>query len=674
LTHPPSVSGAKALVTGGLVAAALLVAFHAMVKVGVDVRVLGARLWDLFYLAAFLLAAYGVGTWVLARIDAPLPAALRGWTQFALGAAAYSLVGMVLAICQLFRGPLLVAMVLMPAAFALREIRPLLRSWREDLVQRRRLVGTSLTVVLLALFLLLALSPPWWIDPLAYQLVTPKEYLAHGGVPDETANILTFLPSAMNILYGFLMAGGSDYLPKLLHFVFLLSSLGVLFEIGRRFLGATVGSLACLLMAAQWEVFQGAQWENVDFHALFFGLLALGLLLLTIGAERAAKSTRLAVLVGLCLGTALASKYTALFTLLGIEAVALFGLVSKKLRLRQLLVLNALALLTFAPTMARNWAFTGDPLFPFLAQRLGAHAVIGPEQLEEWTAERGFAAPRLTVRNVVLLPLLAYVKARFPAVDYDGYWDPFYLLSFPLALLLVRIRPVIGQLFIFLIAFLLGWDTAPTVRYALPAIAVTSLLTAACVELLPQVTWGTTRRARIATHLGRTLIVAFALLQLGHFWTVSGSLLIKGPATFVGLEERRAFLRSTSAGEVVEVNEFLRSRARPGARLFMVLADQSYYLDLPVYADPTRTNLALLRAQKDPVAWLRAHGYHYVLLDEGRHHWIRSQKPVDASFPPYPDAMIRLEESWRYWQQELEPRLRPVRRFGAHVLFEVPAP
>jgi hypothetical protein len=104
----------------------------------------------------------------------------------------------------------------------------------------------------------------------------------------------------------------------------------------------------------------------------------------------------------------------------------------------------------------------------------------------------------------------------------------------------------------------------------------------------------------------------------------------------------------------------------------MVLADEVYDLQIPATADPTRTNLALLRAQPDSIAWLRAHRYRYLLVDEGRYHWIRSQRPIDPSFPPYPDAMARFEELWQFWRNSLAPRLSPVARFGAHVLFEIP--
>jgi hypothetical protein len=325
------------------------------------------------------------------------------------------------------------------------------------------------------------------------------------------------------------------------------------------------------------------------------------------------------------------------------------------------------------PMLVRNAVFTGDPLFPFLAGRLGAFSQISKEQVEAWNAFIGIYTPRLSPRSVVMLPLLAYVGAKFPAVNYDGYWDPFYLLSIPLGLVLVRRHPQVGRLYVFLLVFMAAWLTAPYIRYALPAIAITCLLTAGCVDQLPRLLDGG-RGSAVVRMVGRTCIVGFALIQFASFWGLGRSLLSHGPSEFLGLEDRRTFLHTTQAGETFEVNEYLRARLQPKERLFMILADQPYYLDLPVFADPTRTNLALLRAQREPIAWLTEHGYRYVLVDEGRMHWIRSQKPVDPSFNPEPGAMRSFEGLWSWWKRDLEPQLRPIGRFGAHVLFEARPP
>ena len=664
--------GATLLLSLAALGMAALVLFHAVVKVGVDARLLAMRAWDAVYFAAFVLAAHAVGARALRRWGPRLATEWRALAAFGVGTAAYSCVGLLLAMAQLFRAPLLVAAVLLPALVLPAETRALARDLRA-LARRPARIGTALLLALLVYFFLLALSPPWWIDPVAYQLVTPKEYLAHGGVSAETANILTFLPSAMNVLYGFLMAGGSDHLPKLLHFSFLLGSLGLLFQLGRRLFDLSTAGLAALLLAAQWESFQGVQWENVDFHSLFFGFFALALVLLAIEDQEGPRSrSALVVLAGLFLGTALAGKYTAVFAALGVGAATLVASARRRLRWRDPVLLGAVALVTVAPTLVRNAVFTGDPLFPLLAQRLGAYDLIGPEQLAATEQLLGLYAPTTTLRSLTMLPALAYLKADFPAINYDGFWDPFYLLSLPLGWLLVRRRPALAYVYLFLAVFLLAWASGPYVRYALPAIAATCLLTAACVESLPGQLAGESRLARRTRWTGRAAILIFAVLQLALFWKSGAVRMAAGVSTFLGLEQRREFLRATPAGEIFELNAFLQGRALPGDRLFMVFAEQSYYLDLPARADPTRTALALLRAQPDPVAWLRARGYRWLLVDEGRHHFLVAQKPVDPSFHPDPRSLRALEELWGYWRGGLAPQLTPVARFGGHTLWELP--
>jgi len=540
---------------------------------------------------------------------------------FGVGCAIASFVAIVAAMLSLIRPWLLFLFLVVPFVAGRRCHRQFLSGGWRWLCE---LTGSSWAGVLigaiLALYCLFALSPPCWVDPLTYHLVIPRDYLAHGGIPPASDSCPTsFFPPAMSMLYLYLMARGTDLGPKLLHFGFLLAMVAVLDRNGRRWFGVDTTRLAVLLFLGEWSVCHGVQRANVDFHYSFYALTTLVLLVERwLGEDR----RHWALIVGCCMGTAMASKLTSISVIVAAELLLLVLLKRRAVTLETWMVVNGTALLVFLPCLVRNALWTGDPLFWFLSKRLGTYGVMARAQLDAVASIHACTVPPRSLGFVLLGPLFTYVYGTFPSCTFDGFLAPLYLVALPLALVTVRRERWFAPTALAVLAFYLVWIlTIPRIRHILPILPLISLVGLASLRNAL-----TVQDERLRRWLyGCLAVVVAAIVTTTCFRQVySRSYYVANnlPA-FLGIMPRATFLEGTPAADWLYLERHMGANDEA---VFCVLATQSYYSQRPVTADPTYTNLAVLQdvqqAGGDPVEWLRRRGYRWLVYDRTRYGWI----------------------------------------------------
>lgn len=233
----------------------------------------------------------------------------------------------------------------------------------------------------LGLLLAAAAAPPgtlWRVEALAYDVTSyhlqiPREWLAAGGMIPLRHNVYSFLPGLIESAYASLgaMRGGTIhavYASQLFH-----ASLAVFAAVT---IGAAVLQLtstraaiaaAAAFLSIPWVLVTGSLAYN-EMATLAFAAAALALVLDPRGV-----TPRTAAAVGFLLGTAALAKPTAgpmLAVPLGL--VLLIRLLPDYRRaLAAAGVAAAAGLLTLTPYFARNYAWTGNPVFPFATATLG---------------------------------------------------------------------------------------------------------------------------------------------------------------------------------------------------------------------------------------------------------------------------------------------------------------
>ena len=599
----------------------------------------------------------------------------------ALGFVFYYLLAMVISLLHILSYILLWITVLVPLLVFWRKIWELMLHFARlaRLLKIPVFSPALLLLLTLLLYLILALSPPCWNDPMAYHLVMPKEYLENGGVAGQTQTMMTYSPSGMHMLYLYLMGIGNDYLPKLQHFVFLLLTLYIVYYNIRALLTGKIAFYATLFFCCQWLIFHGVQRANVDFYYTFYALISFFLILNIVKTKQqnAIPLERSSLLmIGICLGAAVSSKYNSICHLAAIEVILVLLLFTKKITLKNLLVVNSLAVLVFLPCMLRNYIYTGDPLFWILSDKLQLYDVLSPVHLKIHPHMNDLVTPRATPFLFWVTPFYAYLYGRFPTTYFDAFIDPFYMLSLVLGILYLKRHVFLRYIYIYIVIYYCGWFfTNAMTRYMLPVVALLGLITIFLFLDLLEKSPG--KFYAICQKIFLGIILVFCGGNLIYCATAATYYFGKNLAVFSGKMPREIFLKATNAGVVLEINQYLKKHGHPDDRIYMILYQSIYYLEYQALPDSLGGNLAFLKDLddngQDYLQWLRYHKYRYVLVDVSRYGWLHGPtKNQNPYLQPYEDDLAILHRSWEFLEKKLAKQLCFEKQFGYLLLYRVP--
>ncbi len=410
----------------------------------------------------------------------------------------------------------------------------------------------------LGLALFLACIPPGvlWIaegggyDVLEYHLQGPREYWSQGRITFLSHNVYTSFPQLVEMHYLLLMHLAADphaaAIPaQLLHAAMATLVVAALLAVVP--CGAARPLALLLVGTSPWLVYLGCL-AYVECGLLLMAVLAGGVAL---RASARPATMRDALLLGLLGGWAGACKYTGLVLVGAALAGAwlLAGMhVDWRARLRGAFLLGLGGAVAFGPWLIRNYAFTGNPIYPFAYERLGG-AAWSAEQNAQW--ERGHqlkpeqsgpaGRAALALRELVGWP---------PGSAHFG-------LALPLCALVAALsanRRAALLCGLWCAALLVAWValTHMPARFVVPLIAPLALL--ACGQL----------RSAIATRL----CCGIALLGVGqHAWQV---------CTLVAREEARLARSAAQLSLIVGRSDALRDThplnlaTPPDARIWLV--------------------------------------------------------------------------------------------------------
>jgi 4-amino-4-deoxy-L-arabinose transferase-like glycosyltransferase len=260
----------------------------------------------------------------------------------------------------------------------------------------------------IAMLLVAACCPPgtlWRVeafgyDVTSYHLQLPREWLDAGWMGGLEHNVYSFLPSLIEGVY--LMIGtmsgaleSSVYTCQLFHVTLtLLAAAAIGKTVAMRAGGVAGIGVAALFLSVPWVTITGSMAYN-EMGVLAFGAVALLVLFSKHGSTRGG-----AVAIGLLAGAATLCKLTAgvmvalpvgLILLVGWQRQDQVPSEKKKSYNMQLAAIAAfIGVLTLSPYLVRNYVATGNPVFPFAADVLGA-GHWNDELVERWDTAHGLS-------------------------------------------------------------------------------------------------------------------------------------------------------------------------------------------------------------------------------------------------------------------------------------------
>lgn len=314
-------------------------------------------------------------------------------------------------------------------------------------------------------------------DVLEYHLQGPREWFDRGRIEFLPHNPYTSFPQQMETLYllqmhlvGSPLAGAIP--AQLLHLA--MGVLGVVALVAWSPHGWPRCVIAVVAGSVPWLAYVGCL-AYVELGLLFFGALAAGLVVDHFRAEHTC-DWRTAFAAGLFAGLAGGCKYTALaFVAVALAVAWLFTMRARfSVRIGRIALFAAGATIAFAPWLARNTAFTGNPVYPFAYSMIGGEA-WSSDQDAQWA--RGHQLP--DDEDSILQRCRRSIDELFTS----RMFGPTLLIVALLGLVLRFSRAAV-MLAIWLVLGVLGWMlfTHMPGRFAIPLVIPLAMLAPAAIE------------------------------------------------------------------------------------------------------------------------------------------------------------------------------------------------
>jgi hypothetical protein len=458
-------------------------------------------------------------------------------------------------------------------------------------------------------------------------------------------------PFLLEMVFMLSMSLRSDITAQLIHFVFLFLLSGQVYLLAASELKLRDGWTAVLLLFTVPMVLQLASITYNDL-ALAFTILAA---LYGYIRWREGENGRWLVLSGIFCGLAMSLKYTSFIApgLIGLMLIAQRWRQPRKLA-RLLLLFAGPALLVALPWYVKNWAFTGNPVYPFVWygrfwDEFRAMAHQNPGSGIGWNVSAIVAVPFNLALGVA-------------DASGDGPTGPMFLALLPLLLLYAftqfRRSPLAFRVLLFYALFhylfwLLGViNSAPLWqgRLMLPALAA----------LCPALAWILNELRPFDLpqfSLRRFLNLLLALVLLfGLIGQLSNWYLLDPLAFVVGDQSRAAYLERT-IGPLYEASTEMSEILPPDAVVQFLWEPRTYYCELDCRGDhilDKYTHLEYLHGSASGIAEaLAAEGVTHLFIFEQGLAFLRDSEETTA-IPADPATYERF----------LSEYTRPVRRWG----------
>jgi len=413
--------------------------------------------------------------------------------------------------------------------------------------------------------LLGALTPELGGDALCYQLNLPKVFLKAGSVAPDPLDYNSYFPLFMNNLYLIGLATGGVFSAKLFHFIcgflLFLSVKSALFKETSSYALSMFLALVLMLTPA---IYNLISTTYVDVGVAFYVFLSF----VVFSEGVLSGNFRPFLLSGVLAGCAVAIKYLALLSVVGIFCVGIYAVfVSRRFKrsAAEALFFIVGILIAAGYWLGRNWIATGNPVFPYLGsffKGMTPLSMVPPQ----------FGVGRSFYDLISLYFNMFFIPDSFGA--FTTRIGIFYFLLLPFLFLAVIFVPRARIYGIFILAFTVQlFFLAQVDRYAISVLPMIAVGGGAGVHWLYQRYFSKSRKTVLIVKVISIALLLYYLLA-GIFHYRYAYFLATGK--WSPEQYRAALERTTGAADWINRN------LSGDARIFFEGENRLFYFDRPV--------------------------------------------------------------------------------------------
>ncbi|OGS08286.1 MAG: hypothetical protein A2270_10670 [Elusimicrobia bacterium RIFOXYA12_FULL_51_18] len=318
---------------------------------------LGAHFKRLFLIAVFFYSAYNIGGAILSKLN-PLPVII----PTAVGLAVLSAAAHILGVMGFMHKGIILALFLLMSAYCVTRL-VIGKDYKRFALSADKPLLIYMSIFGAFCFIGSSL-PELFYDSQVYHLAIPEQYLKHGGIFYMPRNFFQPLIGMGEYLYVWLLPFNESQLVRIFTAgTGILAMLGFYSCVKKYFSASTALTLISIVCSIPMFMINLTS-TGTEMLALLFVTAAV-----VCGIE-SDRDPRLEPIAYLLYGCAIATKLTACF---GVPALAAWSYAKNKNSApKSGLIANWLLLaLPITPQLIQNWAFTGNPFYPYLSNFLG---------------------------------------------------------------------------------------------------------------------------------------------------------------------------------------------------------------------------------------------------------------------------------------------------------------
>jgi 4-amino-4-deoxy-L-arabinose transferase-like glycosyltransferase len=519
------------------------------------------------------------------------------------------------------------------------------------------LIITLLFILLSAVMMLRAATPPSDFDEAIYHLSVTNAFVKRGEVYPIIDNAAGNMPLLIQMIYAICLMAKADIAARVFSLILALTCGVALYGFCARFLSRRAGVVTMFGFFAAGIVVEVAVTTRIDVSLSCILFLSTYAMILYFESTRRGWLYASAILAGFAFGV----KYTAGVWILLLGAMFLLEHFFRKSQplltvLKRGFLYAAIVLAVASPWLIKNLVWFHNPLYPFLTGevaaftpgrpsyftpeddlKLEAHFERARRSMPSLVAERDQELSKAVSERAIKRPPHFWEYFTKPdAYNYpEAYHYPNYLFLFaPLLVFAPRSRWLLWLAILAIAYFILITQMAWYSRYLLPMYPALTLVSAyALTESANRVDWK--KRLRPRTHLA-TVVPAVALsVAVGSIALLSLMLTVNGNSLefLKGNLSRRGFMSRLFYYPPID---FINQELPKNSRVMMLGAQMSYGIKGDYIADISMdtTEWRRLLIRNDSLAAvhndLKQRGVTHILVSYGIFPWAASRAGNDS--------------------------------------------